>query len=251
MRDLGYPIPPFDLSVPGVSSLSADIHKYGFAAKGASVVLFADRDNQKYQRFEFSDWPRGTYATDTFQGTRAAGPIASAWAVMNTLGRAGYREIARIIMETKERLAAGIARIDGLRVVQPHDLSILLYASSDPALDIYAVADRMAAKGWFVGRSVTPRAIHLALNPLIAQALDDYLSDLAGCVALARAYETDRNHRPPHLLSGFSGRPARRREGEAPRLAGDRPLRWIDDASLGLDPAVGMEGDRPYSGSST
>jgi glutamate/tyrosine decarboxylase-like PLP-dependent enzyme len=185
-RDLGYPIPPFDLSLPGVASLSADIHKYGFAAKGASVILFADRDHQKYQRFEFSDWPRGTYATETFQGSRAAGPIASAWAVMNALGRAGYREIAQVIMEGKQRLAAGIARIDGLAVVEPHDLCILLYESVDPAVDIYAVADRMVEKGWFVGRSVAPKAIHLALNPVVVPALDDYLADLADCVARAR-----------------------------------------------------------------
>lgn len=185
-RDLGYAIPPFDLSVPGVTSLSADIHKYGFAAKGASVVLFADRDVQKHQRFEFGGWPRGTYTTETFQGTRPAGPIASSWAVMNSLGLAGYREIARVIMQTKERLAAGIEQIEGLRVVQPHDLCIMLYESSDPSVDIYAVADRMVERGWFVGRSITPRAIHIALNPVVAPAVPDYLADLEACVALAR-----------------------------------------------------------------
>ncbi|WP_198028171.1 pyridoxal phosphate-dependent decarboxylase family protein, partial [Bradyrhizobium murdochi] len=111
VREIGYPIPPFDLSVPGVSSLSADLHKYGFAAKGASLLLLADRENQKYQRFEFSNWPRGSFLSHTFQGSRAAGPIASAWAVMNTLGHAGYREIARVIMDTKERLIAGVEQI--------------------------------------------------------------------------------------------------------------------------------------------
>jgi glutamate/tyrosine decarboxylase-like PLP-dependent enzyme len=186
VRDLGYPIPPFDLSVLGVSSLSADIHKYGFAAKGASLVLYADKEHQRYQRFEFYDWPRGAYVTETFQGTRAAGPLASAWAVMNTLGRAGYREIAKIIMQTKERLAAGIEQIEGLEVVQPHDLCILLYKSVDPAVDIYAVADLMVEKGWFVGRSITPHAIHIALNPVVMPALDEYLADLAISVSRAR-----------------------------------------------------------------
>ncbi|WP_035728556.1 pyridoxal phosphate-dependent decarboxylase family protein [Bradyrhizobium murdochi] len=185
-REIGYPIPAFDLSVPGVSSLSADIHKYGFAAKGASLLLFADREHQKYQRFEFSNWPRGAYVTDTFQGSRAAGPIASAWAVMNTLGHAGYREIARVIMDAKERLAAGIEQINGLRVIRPSDLCILLYDSIDPTVDIYAVGDRMGEKGWYIGKSITPKAIHIALNPVVAPALDDYLADLAACVEHVR-----------------------------------------------------------------
>jgi sphinganine-1-phosphate aldolase len=187
-REEGYPIPPFDLSVPGVRSLSADIHKYGFAAKGASVLLLADRADRRYQCFEFDGWPRGRYATDTFQGTRAAGPIASAWAVLNTLGRSGYGDIARIVMETTERLAAGIERIDGLCVIQPRDLCILLYESRDHDVDIYAVADRLTERGWFVGRSVTPRAIHVAVNPVIAPAVEAYLADLAAAVRTAREH---------------------------------------------------------------
>jgi glutamate/tyrosine decarboxylase-like PLP-dependent enzyme len=187
VRELGHPVPPFDLSVAGVTTLSADIHKYGFAAKGSSLLLFADRDLQRYQRFEFSDWPRGTYATETFQGTRAAGPLASSWAVMNTLGRAGYREIAQTIIDGKERLIRGLAGIDGLAVIEPHDLSIVLLRSTDPALDIWAVADRMVERGWFVGRSVTPEAIHLALNPVVVAALEEYLDDLASCAAVVRA----------------------------------------------------------------
>lgn len=185
VRDIGYPVPAFDLSVPGVSSLSADIHKYGFAAKGASVLLLADRADKRHQRFEFDDWPRGSYVTETFQGSRSAGPLASSWTVMRALGRAGYREIAKVIMNTKQELASGIDSIDGLRVIHPHDLCILLFGATD--VDIYAVADRMVDKGWFVGRSMTPKAIHIALNPLIAPAIDEYLADLAACVSQVRA----------------------------------------------------------------
>ncbi|UVO35719.1 aspartate aminotransferase family protein [Bradyrhizobium arachidis] len=186
-REIGYHIPAFDLSVPGVCSLSADLHKYGFTPKGASLLLFAEREHQKYQRFEFSNWPRGAYVTDTFQGTRAAGPIASAWAVMNTLGHAGYREIARVIMDAMERLAAGIEQIRGLRIIRPSDLCILLYDSIDPSVDIYAVADCMDEKGWYVGKSAVPKAIHIALNPVVVTALDNYLFDLAACVEHVRS----------------------------------------------------------------
>ncbi|SPP98070.1 pyridoxal phosphate-dependent decarboxylase family protein [Bradyrhizobium vignae] len=186
-RELGYPIPAFDLSVPGTCSLSADIHKYGFAAKGASLLILSDREHLKYQCFEFSNWQRGTYVTNTFQGSRAAGSIASAWAVMNTLGHAGYREIARVIMGTRERLIAGVEQINGLRVIRPSDLCIVLYESMDPNVDIYAVADRMGENEWYVGKSITPRAVHVALNPVIARALDDYLADLAACVEHVRS----------------------------------------------------------------
>ena len=108
MRGLGEPIPPFDFAVPGVTSISVDLHKYGFAAKGASLLLLRDGVLKPYQRFEFEDWPRGAYMTETFLGTRPAGPVASAWAVMNYLGHDGYRAIARTIIETKARLARGI-----------------------------------------------------------------------------------------------------------------------------------------------
>ena len=186
-RDLGRPIPAFDLSVPGVTSISADLHKYGFAAKGASVVLFSDKALQRHQIFSFSDWPRGNYVTHTAQGTRAAGPIASSWAVMKSLGRSGYREIAGVIMDTMDRLVAGIRTIDGLRVVLQPQLCIVLYDSVDPAVDIHAVAELMGERQWFVGRSIEPNAIHVAVNPLFTPAVPAYLEDLAACVAAARS----------------------------------------------------------------
>lgn len=186
-RELGHPIPPFDLSVAGVTSISADLHKYGFAAKGASVVLFADKAVQRHQIFSFSDWPRGNYVTHTAQGTRAAGPIASSWAVMKRLGRAGYREIAQVIMDTTAGLAAGVSAIEGLRVIGRPELCIVLFESSDPAVDINAVAELMGEREWFVGRSIAPHAIHVAVNPLFTPALPKYLSDLAECVDRARA----------------------------------------------------------------
>lgn len=174
----GYPIPDFDFSVPGVTSLAADIHKYGFSAKGASVLLLRSKTLRRYQRFEFDDWPRGVYATDTFLGSRSGGPAASAWAVMNYLGEAGYRRIARSIMATKESLAAGIESISGLEVIRPSELCMLLYRSCDPKLDTNALAEGMAARGWFMGRSLDPEAIHFAINPVHHPIVERYLQDL-------------------------------------------------------------------------
>lgn len=175
---LGYDVPPFDFSLDGVTSISVDLHKYGYSAKGASVVMFHDAGLQRYLRFHFSDWPRGTYLSETFLGTRPGSPVASAWAVMNYLGEKGYLDLARTTMTTRSRFAEGIAKIPGLAVLEPGDLSFLLYQSTDPAVDINAVADGMAERGWFVGRCNEPPAIHLMFNPVHADIADEYLEDL-------------------------------------------------------------------------
>lgn len=187
VRDIGHDIPDFDFAVPGVTSISADTHKYGFAAKGASLMLLRDAEMQKkYQAFEFSNWERGLYASMTSQGTRPGGAVAAAWAVMNYLGQDGYRKIARVIMDTKARFTAGINRIPGLRVLEPHELCIFVYTSTDPAVDIAAVSDAMNQRGWFVGRMAEPAGVHLALNPVHEPIVDDYCADLSEVVAAVR-----------------------------------------------------------------
>jgi sphinganine-1-phosphate aldolase len=193
-REEGYPIPDFDFSVRGVTSLSADWHKYGFAAKGASVLLYRSAHLKRHQAFRFDNWPRGTYVTETFLGTRPGGSIASAWAVSQYLGRKGYRRLARKTMEAKQRLVGGIERIGGLKVLRPSELSIVLYRSVDPTVDINAVADELGRKGWFVGRSREPQAIHLALNAVHAPVIDDYLRDLRSAVTKVRMTGTVGKH---------------------------------------------------------
>lgn len=178
MPAAGYQVPAFDLSVPGVVSLSADIHKYGMAAKGASVVMFRSAEERAYTTFEFSEWPRGTYATSTFGGTRPAGSLASAWAVLHFLGRKGYVENVRTIMQTRDRLVAGIKQIKGVSVVAPGESCMLLYKSDDERVDIDAVAEQLGKRGWYVGRAERPKAIHLALNTVHQAIVENYLGDL-------------------------------------------------------------------------
>jgi glutamate/tyrosine decarboxylase-like PLP-dependent enzyme len=186
-RDEGYPIPDFDFSIPGVTTLSADFHKYGLSAKGASVILYREPNMHQFQGFRFDSWPRGSYSTNTFLGTRPGGAIASAWAVSQYLGREGYRRLARTIMEAKDRLVRGIAMIPGLEVLRPSDLSIVVYRSTDNAVDINAVAELMGERGWFVGRSREPEGLHFALNAVHAPVIGDYLQDLGLAVTDARA----------------------------------------------------------------
>jgi sphinganine-1-phosphate aldolase len=145
---LGYPIPEWDFRVPGVSSLSADIHKFGYAAKGASVVLYRDAEDQEFERFAFSGWPRGTYSTPTFLGTKAGGAVASAWAVMQYLGMEGYLRAAKLTMDATTQLIEGLDGIPEIYCLKPNGESNLIsFASRDPELDIYAVADRLEERG--------------------------------------------------------------------------------------------------------
>jgi sphinganine-1-phosphate aldolase len=175
-RKLGFPVPPFDFGVAGVTSMSADVHKYGFAAKGASTVLYRHREDFRHQGYQFDDWPRGLYSTATFTGTRPGGAIAAAWAVMHFLGEEGYTRIAREVMRIRDAYAVGIADIPGLHVWSNPDLGIVTYGAH--GLDIDAVADGMEACGWFVGRLKEPRGIHLMLTLAHGPVAAEYLEDL-------------------------------------------------------------------------
>src|SRR3954470_6424330 len=139
-RRLGAPIPEFDFAVPGVRSISADLHKYGYAAKGASTVLYRDADSFGYQAYEFDGWPRGKYATQTLVGTRAGGAIAAAWAVMNYIGEEGYLEVTRRVLATRSAIERGV-RTMGLQVWGQPELSIVTYGCR--SRDISLVADRL------------------------------------------------------------------------------------------------------------
>jgi glutamate/tyrosine decarboxylase-like PLP-dependent enzyme len=186
VRRLGHAVPPFELSVRGVTSLSADIHKHGMAPKGASLLLVADAADREWHKFESRAWQRGPYAAYTTQGTRPGGAVAAAWAAMNHLGDEGYLRCARLIMEAKAIMTAGIDAIAGLEVLRPSDLGIFVWRTSDPALDIGRVAAALDAEGWLVGRQQEPDGIHLHLNPIHRSVAAEYVEAVARAVAVAR-----------------------------------------------------------------
>ena len=183
---LGVPVPDWDFSVPGVTSISADIHKHGMAPKGASLLLLRDVALKTHHRFESRAWARGLYAAHTAQGTRPGGAVAAAWAVMNHLGEDGYLDCARRIMTARATIAAGIAGIPGLETL-PGEHAILVYRSRDSNLSIGRVATAMDARGWLVSRQQEPDGIHLHLNPLHAEVAEEYLADLRAAVAESHA----------------------------------------------------------------
>jgi glutamate/tyrosine decarboxylase-like PLP-dependent enzyme len=185
VRALGHPVPEFGLALPGVTSISADLHKSGYTAKGASVVLFRSALHQAAGRYDFEDWPTGLYSVNTFTGTRPGGATAAAWAVMHFLGEAGYRRIAATVMEAKARFVEGLARTGrGLHVWGEPELWALGYGID--GADAFTVADRMGTRGWSVGRIREPRGIHLMLTPVHAPIIEEYLADLARSVDEAR-----------------------------------------------------------------
>jgi len=184
VRKLGYPVPPFDFSVPGVTSISADLHKYGYTAKGASVILYRDKALRRHQLFAYTDWPGGIYASPTMGGTRPGGAIASAWAVMNYLGEEGYLRIADTVMQTVTRLREGVAAIDNVHVLGDPDMSVIALGSD--ALDIYQIGDEMTVRGWHLDRQQFPPSMHLTMHAGHAAVADRFLQDLAGSVAQVR-----------------------------------------------------------------
>jgi sphinganine-1-phosphate aldolase len=180
----GYPIPPFDFAIPGVTSISADLHKFGFCPKPASTVFYRSADRAACQPFEMDDWPGGKFATGTLVGTRPGGAVAGAWATLQAMGESGYVKTARAILELTAAYRRGIEAI-GLDILGSPDLSILCFNSRD--VDMLRVGEAMAAKGWLPGLVREPHAMHLMLSMLHASSKDDYLRDLAGAVAQARA----------------------------------------------------------------
>ena len=146
LRRLGLPVPPFDFAVPGVTSISADLHKYGYSVRGSSTILYRDSKLRRYQFFSHANWPGGLYGSPTMTGSRPGAAIAASWALLHYLGEEGYLRLARITMETTRTLIDGINAIPGLEVRGKPDMSVLAFGSD--TLDSYALCDAMGTRGW-------------------------------------------------------------------------------------------------------
>lgn len=177
---LGVPLPLWDFAVPGVSSISADLHKFGYCPKPSSTVFYRSAELAKHQPFEYDVWPSGLYSTATIVGTRPGGGPASAWATLNYLGRDGYLRVTRRLLELVARYRAGIEAIPGLRINGAPHLSILSF-THDTA-DMHQVGERMRARGWLPGLVKKPRSMHLMLSLIHEPACEAYLADLRASV---------------------------------------------------------------------
>ena len=177
---LGETVPSWDFRVPGVTSLSADIHKYGYSFKGASVVAYRSRDLLRHQHFWYDDWPGGLYASGTTAGTRSAPPIAGAWAAVNHLGVDGYMRLASVVRDTSRTIREGIASIPGIVASGDH-LPIMEIRAAGSDVDMGGVGDVMDSRSWNLDRQ--QGGLHLMLSPYHARVADAFLADLADAVA--------------------------------------------------------------------
>jgi glutamate/tyrosine decarboxylase-like PLP-dependent enzyme len=188
-RRLGYPVPPFDFRLPGVTSISCDTHKFGFAAKGTSVVLYRTAALRHHQFYTATEWPGGLYFSPTFAGSRPGALIAACWAALVSTGERGYLDAAERILRTAERIKSGIRSIPGLRVLGD---PLFVIAFTSDVVDVYRVLDAMSERRWNLNGLHRPAALHLCVTLRHAQpgVADRFLEDLRASVDHVR-------HHPP------------------------------------------------------
>jgi sphinganine-1-phosphate aldolase len=197
LERIGNKMPLWDFRVPGVTSISADIHKYGFSSKGASVILYRSSAFRKYQYFAYAQWPGGLFGSPSLAGSRPGGMIAAAWAALIGMGQSGYMDIARQLRETTNKLCDGVKRIEGVRLVTTPDmtcLSIMSDSGSASPVSILAVADIMEGRnGWKMERQQLPDSLHLSILPQHARTCDLFIKDLEYSVQYVREHPETAN----------------------------------------------------------
>jgi sphinganine-1-phosphate aldolase len=227
VRQLGYPVPEFGFEVPGVTSLSADLHKYGYAAKGASVILYRDRELRRHQFFVHTDWSGGIYASPTMTGTRPGGAIAAAWAIMNYLGQEGYLRIADCVMQTTQKMRKGVEAIPELNVLSDPEMSVFAIASHK--YNIYEIGDEMGARGWHLDRQQFPPSLHVTVNYAHANVADEFINDLQDSLNVVKK---------PSLQKTANAMIVRLANGAAAIL----PEKWISRLTKRVSGLIGGKG---------
>lgn len=198
IEQLGYPVTPFDFRVAGVTSMSVDPHKYGYTPKGLSVVLYRGRSLRRYQYFTYTDWQGGLYASPTLPGSRPGALSVAGWAAMVAIGKQGYLDAARRIMETAVAIRKGIEQIPDLRLMG-EPLFLIAFTSAQESLNIYQVLDQMRQRGWRLNALQRPPGLHLAVTvrhtqPGVAEA---FLNDLRESVAYVKAHPDAKGEMAP------------------------------------------------------
>ena len=204
-EQLGYPIPPFDFRIPGVTSISADTHKYAYGLKGTSVLSFRDKSLRDGQYFYLTDWSGGKYCSPGIDGSRSGGLLAATWAGMVSLGRDGYLKYARLVFETAYAMQDAVRSHPELRIMGSPSFCFS-FTSDD--FDIYHVNDFMRTKGWRFNGQQYPNAIHMAVTrPQTRPGLaDEFASDLAEAVEYAIEHRADAP-KSAAIYGGVSGGP--------------------------------------------
>ena len=185
----GAGLPDFGLSVPGVTSISVDLHKYAYAPKGVSILLHASEELRRPQYFAYAGWPGYTMINPVISSTRSGGPIAAAFATLRSIGDAGYLDLARKTRDAVTVLASAVSRTDGVCLFAPTETSVVCLASD--GVDLFVLADELAARGWHTQPQMAyadlPPTIHLTVTAAVHATAPSFAADLAAAVAAARA----------------------------------------------------------------
>lgn len=196
---LGRVKPAWNFSVPGVTSISVDLHKYGYTPKGASILLHRTQADRKPTYFASAAWPGYTMVNTTMQSTKPGGPLAGAWVTVQSIGHEGYLDLARSCLEAVDLIVTGVDQIDGVALAVRPDSSLLALVADDTC-DVFTIADEMAERGWYVQPQMTwhghPPTLHLSVSAATLPLVDECLSALGESVAAAREQgpvEVDRN----------------------------------------------------------
>ncbi|WP_067179594.1 pyridoxal phosphate-dependent decarboxylase family protein [Microtetraspora niveoalba] len=241
LREAGAEIPAFDLSVPGVTSLSCDLHKFGYAPKGASVLLFKDAALRRRAYFASAAWPGYTIINATVQSSRSAGPLGGAWATLQSLGRDGYLELGRTTLEATRRLVEGVAAIPGLRVLGRPESSLVAIAAeqdgpggTDGAIDVFVLADEARRRGWFLQPQLSyagiPANLHITVTGVTLHGVEAMLE------VIAESAEAARKAGPAVVPDGL------------PELIASVDLEALDDATfteLAASVGISLDGGGP------
>jgi sphinganine-1-phosphate aldolase len=199
MRKLGYDVPDFNFNVPGVTSLSVDLHKYGYAAKGASIILHKNKELRKYQIWGCSRWTGYPVINPAITSAKSGGPMAAAWAVLNYMGDDGYMEIVQEVMQATKLMIEGVNRIDGLRVLGNPDMCMFALASTTDKINVYHLAEEMKKTGWYLqpqfARENSPSNLHISLNRSTVPQAEAFLKDFEATVEEIRNREVDQQTR--------------------------------------------------------
>jgi glutamate/tyrosine decarboxylase-like PLP-dependent enzyme len=179
-KELGYDIPDFDFSVPGVTQISMDFHKWGYAAKGASCILYTDRDFRRHQIFSYASWTGYAIINPGVTSSKSGGPIAACWAILNHMGRDGYLRLVQETQEASRRIVDAVAEIEGLEVMGEGKLNMLAIRATD--FDIFPLAEALKERGWYVQPQFafdnSAENLHLSVGVNNVPLVDEFVADL-------------------------------------------------------------------------
>lgn len=177
LEQLGHSVPVFDFRLPGVSSISLDIHKYGYGPKGASVVFYRNSEKRKKQFFVYTKWIGGLYVSPSISGTRPGGAIAGSWAIMNFLGSNGYKKMAQETLEAAQKVQRAVNTIPDLKITG-NPLTTIFSIHSTGKIDIFRLGDELSILGWHLDRQLAPPSLHMTISYGHVTYIDEFIRDL-------------------------------------------------------------------------